>query len=1121
MARTAIYLADRGVKTCLVFPTSGELKRTRSYLQIFSPGKDVFFWEREWLFLTGIPDPESSGWGDVWSFLFALHHGGNWRGVAITLDCLLPFLPSEQEVRTNHLYLSPGEEIDPELLLDTLVNWGYNRVSMVGAQGEIAVRGDILDIFAPGYELPLRLEFFGDSLEGIRLFEPSNQRSRQSLKQAVILPVAPTVVGETYSQQARSRWEYLWTTGRLPKSRRDEFFVSLEDRAVIVPPGLYFPRVRCLAEHIGTDTRLLVADGTNVRSRLEEESWEAQEWAEQQGLPHEEIFCSVNKVLDILNRPGRIIFDSLVIGERSPGRELAEKSVHDFSDYFWSPQEQRRPWPTLLDFLRNRRSYARQAVLVFRSKKSLDKFVRLVEPENLSFRYKWEPGSPGIYLLVGDLRGGSELKWDQTVILGEDVLQPGGRKETAVSKSDFQGLSGFEEIEKNDLLVHRDYGLARFGGLHRVQAGEASNDYILLLFAGDDRLYLPVDRLNLVQKYKGPEGKEPGLDKLGGARWEKTKSRVRKAVQKIARDLVDMYAYRKVAKGFSYSSPEDMMSEFEAGFGFDETPDQERAIQDVLSDMDSPQPMDRLVCGDVGFGKTEVAMRAAFKAVADGKQVALLCPTTVLAEQHYQNFRRRMQDFAMNVSMLSRFVSKKRQETVLKALAQGKVDILIGTHRILSRDIEIPNLSLLILDEEQRFGVRHKERIKDLRRNIDVLTLTATPIPRTLQLSMSGIRTLSVINTPPVDRKPVETSLLERDDEFLRSALSRELERGGQVFWVYNRVQGLYRVADYVRKLAPEARVAAAHGQLPERELEEVMHSFWHGEVDILVCTSIIESGLDFPRANTLIVDQAHMFGLGQLYQLRGRVGRSGEQAYAYFIVPSVAGLNETARKRMQIILEMDYLGAGFQVAMEDLRLRGAGNILGESQSGNIGRVGLELFLEMLDEEVRRIRGGELEQAKDPEMNVRFAAYIPEDYVADNRERLRYYKRLSACRLEEDVDVLASEIADRFGEIPRRLELFLEVLRMKTVLSALGVLRVDLFENRFRLTWDENACPVSPEAIVSWIADKSGFAFLIPPAGLEIRPPENDLLRALRFCTQRLKGLWQQNRTEGQDRDGD
>ncbi len=1106
LAYTTAFLVEKGLKPCIVAPTTQDLAQVRSFLHLFYPEDGDMFWEQRHLFLQEVPI-ENKNWGEVWKFLFSLYHGGRWKCAGITQGCLLPFLPCKKEVDTNHLYLRPGEEMDPEMLLETLVNWGYERVSIVGTQGEVAGRGDIMDVFPPGYDFPLRLEFFGDNLESMRMFDSVSQRSRQDLENAVFLPVSPAVAGEDYFRQAREKWERLWTTGRISKPKRDSLSRALEDFELNVPPGLYYARALGLDEHLGDKVRFVLLDGANMRSRLEEETWDREEVAREQGFPPEEILCSVNKAVDGCHQPGQIIFDNLVIGEKAHGRELSEKPIREFSDYFWKPQEQKRPWPALLNLLHNWRSFARQVLLVFKSNKSLHKFMRLIEQENLSLQRKWTPEKNGLFALIGDLRRGTEMEWNQILVLGEEVLQPGNRSRSAASSRDFQGVSSFEEIRGDDLLVHRDYGLSRFAGLHRINAGDVSNDYILLLFAGEDKLYLPVDRLNLVQRYKGPEGKEPGLDKLGGSRWQNTKSRVRKEVQKIARDLVDMYAYRKVAKGYTYSGPEEMLHEFEASFGFDETPDQEMAIQDVLMDMDRPDPMDRLVCGDVGFGKTEVAMRAAFKAVLAGKQVGLLCPTTVLAEQHYQNFRRRMEEFSVNVSMLSRFVPQKRQETIVRALAQGKVDILIGTHRILSQDIDIPNLSLLILDEEQRFGVRHKDRIKKLRQNIDVLTLTATPIPRTLQLSLSGIRTLSVINTPPVDRKAVETAIIEREDTHLRSVIERELEREGQIFWVYNRVQGLERVSEYVQKLAPEARIMTAHGQMGERDLEKAMHLFWHGEVDILVCTSIIESGLDFPRANTLIVDQAQMFGLGQLYQLRGRVGRSGEQAYTYFIVPSYAGLSETARKRMQIILEMDYLGAGFQVAMEDLRLRGAGNILGESQSGSIGRVGLEMFLEMLDEEVKKIRGEDPGASGEPEINVRFAAYIPEDYIGDNTERLRFYRRLSSSREEEDVDNIVAEIVDRFGSLPDKLKIFIEVLKLKILMSSLGVLRGEFFENRIRITWEEESCPVSPESIVSWLSDKGDFASLVPPAGLEMRSREQDLLASLRFWRHKLDEL--------------
>ncbi|MDL2280161.1 transcription-repair coupling factor, partial [Desulfovibrio sp. OttesenSCG-928-G11] len=632
------------------------------------------------------------------------------------------------------------------------------------------------------------------------------------------------------------------------------------------------------------------------------------------------------------------------------------------------------------------------------------------------------------------------------------------------------------------------YGVGLFKGLHRMRLGDAENDYLLLHYAGGDKLYLPVDRLSLIQRYKSSEGESPAPDRLGGGQWQAGKEKARKAIEKIAADLVEMYALRKVVKGFHYGPVNGMYREFEASFGFEETPDQSRAIEEVLADMEKPEPMDRLVCGDVGFGKTEVALRAAFRAALEGRQAALLCPTTVLAEQHYQTFRGRLAPFPVNVGMLSRFVTRSKQKEVLQAAARGQIDILIGTHRLLSKDVDLPKLGLLILDEEQRFGVRHKERLKAMRKNIDVLTLTATPIPRTLQLSLSGIRELSVIETPPLERKPVATALIDRDDNALRGIVERELARQGQVFWVYNRVQGLERVAEYVRKLTPEARIGIAHGQMGESALEQTMHRFWHGELDVLVCTAIIESGLDFPRANTLVVDQAQMFGLGQLYQLRGRVGRSDRQAYAVFVTPDPDRLPEQARQRLRIILDLDYLGAGFQVAMEDLRLRGAGNILGESQTGHINRIGLDLFLEMLEEAVAGLKGQPVQTHQETELTLGVPAFIPEDYMTDNRERLRYYKLLSSAPDEDSRRDAVFEMRDRFGPLPVEAENFVAVLAFKRYLTDIGVQKADIFSDKLRLAFAGNAA-VDPAALVDFVQQERGRGLnvrLQPPAVLEL-----------------------------------
>ena len=687
-----------------------------------------------------------------------------------------------------------------------------------------------------------------------------------------------------------------------------------------------------------------------------------------------------------------------------------------------------------------------------------------------------------------------ELEWTQTRILSESLLQPRQAAKGARRDKKFVGLKDHKDIHEGDLLVHRDFGLSRFGGLNRLSMGDTTGDYLLLYFDGDDKLYVPVDRIGCVQQFQGPEGTLPSLDSLRGSRWKRTKERARKAIEKIARELVEMYAYRKVAKGYSYSPPDELYREFEASFGFEETLDQDKAIKDVLMDMESPEPMDRLVCGDVGFGKTEVAMRAAFRAVADGKQVALLCPTTVLAEQHFLNFKNRLQGFPVSVGMLSRFVSPAKQKKVVEAAANGRLDILVGTHRLLSKDVSFPNLGLLVLDEEQRFGVKHKERLKEMRKNVDVLTLTATPIPRTLQLSLSGIRSLSVIETPPAERLAVETGILERDDATLKAILNRELEREGQVFWVHNRVRTLDSVEEYVRKLVPDARIGMAHGQMSASALEKTMHAFWHKELDVLVCTAIVESGLDFPNANTLIVDQAQMFGLGQLYQLRGRVGRSERQAYAYFVVPNLDNLKKDARKRLQVILDLDYLGAGFRVAMEDLRLRGAGNILGESQSGQIAKVGLDLFLEMLEEEVLRLKGEGTHATAEAEVSFVFPAHIPEVYVSDPGERLNLYKSLSTSASDAELDELVADIRDRFGPVPEELEHFLAVISLKRVLRTIGVSKADLFLNRVVLSWPEENALVTPDRLIKWMEEREGRTRLLPPGRLEVRFEERPIL---------------------------
>jgi transcription-repair coupling factor (superfamily II helicase) len=1020
------------------------------------------------------------------AFLAFAAMGKGPRVLLVTADNLLPKWPPPRALEGNILNVAVGEELPRDLIAEQAVLWGYKRSPMVANPGEFALRGDILDIFPPGYESPLRLEFFGDVLEAVRRFDAGTQRSLAELAEASLIPAAPAVLSETFMDEARTLWETIAGTGELHRAAKQRLENALQVRDGGIWPGLFYEKPVELSAWFPQGAAYLVCDPTKVKERLEEaeHAWRRFFEAETKELghpwPNARVLWPENMARKSLVAGRRILFEDLVMGRGRHGPDLPEKALERFGDLFWKPGSDKRPWTTLVAALKEWNGHG-QTILSFHGERSRKKFLQMIEPEGLVFRTGYSPDETGLFALLSPLRHGMELAWRDTRILAEDILHPESAKGGSErADKDFKGLASFDDIRPGDLVVHRDYGVATFEGLTRMTVDATGGDYLLLVFADEDKLYLPADRLGLLQRYKGPEGISPPLDRLGGARWKSVRERAKKAVERIAADLVEMYAYRQVAKGYAYGPTNELYLEFEATFGFEETPDQERAIGEVLADMERPEPMDRLVCGDVGFGKTEVALRAAFRAVLDGKQVAMLCPTTVLAEQHYQNFAARLEGFPVRVEMLSRFVSPKRRKVVLEAVSRGEVDILVGTHRILSSDVAIPNIGLLILDEEQRFGVKHKERLKAFKKNIDALTLTATPIPRTLQLSLSGVRGLSVIETPPPDRKTVETALVERDEGFLREVLRRELERQGQVFWVHNRVQGLEDVAAYVKTLAPGAKVAMAHGQMSETALEEAMHGFWHGETDILVCTSIIESGLDFPRANTLIVDNAHMFGLGQLYQLRGRVGRSPRQAYAYFVVPSIEKVPELARKRLRVILDMDYLGAGFQVAMEDLRLRGAGNILGEAQSGHIARIGLDMFLEMLAEEVRRLKGEPIKERIETELTLGIAARIPERYVPEASDRLRLYKALSTAKTEERLAEIAAEMRDRFGPPPAEVDNFRAVLAFKQVLGRLGATKAEIAPTRLTVAFEAEGASVSTERLVAFVAAHPAVR-LLPP----------------------------------------
>jgi transcription-repair coupling factor (superfamily II helicase) len=637
------------------------------------------------------------------------------------------------------------------------------------------------------------------------------------------------------------------------------------------------------------------------------------------------------------------------------------------------------------------------------------------------------------------------------VITEKEIFGSTFRKRPKPSPRVQTQLLAIEDLTQDDLVVHQEHGIGQYQGLVKLKLGGSTNDFLLIVYKAGDKLYLPVDRMGMIQKYMGVDGIAPVLDKLGGKSWERVKERVKHSTEKIAGELLKLYAARQVEKGMEFFVPERSFREFEAAFPYEETPDQYKAIEDVVQDMARTRPMDRLVCGDVGYGKTEVALRASFVAVNNNKQVAVLVPTTVLAEQHFATFQQRFERLPIIVESLNRFRSPARQREIIRRLKEGKIDIVVGTHRLLSRDVEFKDLGLLILDEEQRFGVKHKEKLKRLRRNVDVLALTATPIPRTLHLSLMGIRDISLISTPPEQRHPIVTYVTEYDDATVKEAIAKELKRGGQIFFVHNHVSSIDRMAGKLRQLVPEVRLAVAHGQMKEDELETVMVSFMNKEIDMLVCTTIIESGLDISAANTILINRADRFGLAQIYQLRGRVGRSDEQAYAYLFIPADSVMTKDAQKRLKVLMEHSDLGSGFQIAMSDLKIRGGGTILGASQSGHIAAVGYDMFLKLMETSMAELKGEKTLDPLDPEINIPLSAFLPESYMPDIDQRLTAYRRLAKMNDPRDISEFKAEMVDRFGEIPTETVNLLMKIMLRILSVNAGAKRLDLGERQLVL----------------------------------------------------------------------
>ncbi|MCR5482288.1 MAG: transcription-repair coupling factor [Clostridia bacterium] len=1004
-------------------------------------------------------------------------------------DCIV-IAPAESAVKRlapgrifdeNAIFFATGDEVDPGDIKNRLSRMGYERQAMIDGPGQFSVRGGIIDVFTPDAEYPYRIELFDTEIDSVRIFNPESQRSIENLRSVRIYPCVQLVREKEMFEAAAEKIEKEYgaqilklerrlrsrlkkaaeesdnrsetddeETEKLAKQiqtltqRRDRLveFAENETNLPLFENYLhyFYEKTEFIWDYM-RNGQIMVDDPDRVCEALEVRS---RELTEDFDLQVQRGFVIPR---DFENYAGFEEFSGLYDGREAQGRKVyiftpfqkKVKGVETFSELRSVISRQGIVFNGNMELFRQElKNYVRQnytITIVCASSERIGNLREFLEHSQISGK---------IFFKIGELTQGMEFPEEKVCYIWDgDIFRNRRRSGKRRKKSAGQAISSFADMRKGDYVVHENHGIAKFQGIEQLTVQGVKRDYLKLKYAGEDVLYVPVEQMDIIQKYVGADGVVPKINRLSGGEWKKTKSKAKAAIAEMAQDLIELTAARQMTPGYAFEPDGEWQREFEDTFPYAETDDQLRSISEIKKDMEKPVAMDRLLCGDVGFGKTEVAARAMFKCVADGKQAAVLVPTTILANQHYYTLKERFEKFPFRVEVLSRFRSAKQQEVIVEKLKKGQIDLVIGTHRLLSEDVKFKDLGLLVIDEEQRFGVKHKEAIKQMRKNVDVLTLSATPIPRTLHMSMVGIRDMSLIEEPPLERYPVQTYVLEQDDELIKEALERELARGGQAFIVYNRVKGIRQVAEKIEELVPEANVAVGHGQMDEHSLENVMLSFINGETNVLVATTIVESGLDIPSANTMIVLDADCYGLSQLYQLRGRVGRSNKIAYTYLMYRKDKILSEVAEKRLRAIREFTEFGAGFRVAMKDLEIRGAGNLLGTAQSGHMMNIGYELYCKLVDDAVRALKGEIVNpDSEEALIEIGVTAYIPDRYISDEALKLQMYKKIAAIRNSGDEEEAVDELIDRFGEIPVETMNLLKVSRIRALAGKNCITRI-------------------------------------------------------------------------------
>lgn len=1037
------------------------------------------------------PQPESLG--QRMATLYSLLKGSGGVYICSLLSFIEPVMPIFV-LRDSYIYILEGEEVDYNGLITSLIELGYEKVENVETIGEFSVKGGVVDLFSPAHSFPVRLEFFGDIVESMRFFNCENQRSLEKSTECVVLPAKNFILKEEFIKEALENLKIYCDGHNIEKRYRDQISEKLSQKQYFAGIDFYLPilfgKKHSILNYL-SEAKFIFYQSQNFDSQKEliknniYKGFYYHSERKDFVIAPESIFSFEN--FERFKSPPFIDFSTFVQNE-----EVIELDFEEINEI----EEQRlralaiddgngktfHPVEAFKAVVEEKKNLFR--ILIVSTKRSqCEKLKELFSFYGLecgivkNFReFEGKAKKGELYLTVGNLNAGfKNFSEALFVIREEEIFGIKGKKKEAKKKTLSESISTIYELKEGDLAVHRDHGVGIFKGLKQLTVLGKVGEFIELEYADNGKLFIPVDKINLIQKYIASEDYVAKIDRLGDKRWQKVKKKAKEDLKKWAEEIIKIEALRKTKEGFAFPINTAALEEFAATFDYEETEDQKKAIEDVLSDMEQSKPMDRVVCGDVGFGKTEVAMRAAFVACEAKKQVAVIAPTTVLVEQHYEVFKKRFQPFGYKVAALSRFVDGAMQKNIIKELKEGKIDIIIGTHRILSKDIAFKDLGLIVIDEEHKFGVAHKEKLKNLRAEVDVLTLTATPIPRTMHMSLSGLKNISIIASPPEGRLSIKTYVTRFSDEIIIEAVEREIQRGGQIFFIHNRVKSIYKMKSYLEKILPYVDITVAHGQMDEEELKDVMDSFKNGNGQILLCTAIVESGLDIPNANTIIINRADKFGIADLYQLRGRVGRSSRRAYAYFLVPSFESITKDAIKRLKIIQELEELGAGFKLAIHDLEIRGAGELLGKKQSGHINEMGLELYLQLLDEAIREVRyesgGVNIEKVIETEINLPFPSYIPEYYIKSQRERLEFYKKIFATKSLAALEEIEEELHDRFGKIPEETKNFIYHRYLEISLSALGVTRLSYQNSNLTIIFDYNFLP--PKSVIHKLAKKA------------------------------------------------